>query len=191
MSFPEGLKFREQEARRTHFRRDLGVMIVLLLLVSGLLAVRSLQGVPTRQVDAPAVKVTGVVPSPGWVQPVRLDIHSAVRAAGASTDGIVNGPVLPGWTIELGEEKQVRVSPSADLLVFGLPLPLNEVDAKALEALPGIGPARAAAIVLDRREKGPFPTLDSLVRVRGIGPKTLEALRPFLQVDSANRGQER
>jgi len=41
-----------------------------------------------------------------------------------------------------------------------------------LEAVPGIGPARAAAIVAGRGE-GPYRELADLARVRGIGPVTL------------------
>ncbi|HEU4725149.1 MAG TPA: helix-hairpin-helix domain-containing protein [Candidatus Eisenbacteria bacterium] len=56
------------------------------------------------------------------------------------------------------------------------------------ERLPGIGPALAARIVADRTSHGPFGTPSGLLRVRGIGPRTLERLRPFLRaapVDSA------
>ena len=51
-----------------------------------------------------------------------------------------------------------------------------------LAALPGIGPGRAAAIVLDRVRHGPFPRVDDLARVPGIGPATVEALRAHARV---------
>lgn len=56
------------------------------------------------------------------------------------------------------------------------------------ERLPGIGPALAARIVADRAERGPFRTLDGLLRVRGIGPRTLDRIRPYLAPAPADSG---
>jgi len=61
-------------------------------------------------------------------------------------------------------------------------LNLNRATAKELEALPGIGPALAARIVAYREEHGPFAALDDLLRVPGIGPKTLDRLRDLVTV---------
>ncbi|MGN0985879.1 MAG: ComEA family DNA-binding protein [Candidatus Enterenecus sp.] len=46
---------------------------------------------------------------------------------------------------------------------------INTADAQALTALPGIGPARAAAIVAYREEHGPFRYPEELLQVEGIG----------------------
>ena len=46
--------------------------------------------------------------------------------------------------------------------------------------LKGIGPTKAAAIVLHREQHGAFATVDALVNVKGIGAKTLEKLRKQL-----------
>ena len=46
--------------------------------------------------------------------------------------------------------------------------------------LPGIGPALAARIVADREARGPFGAPEGLLRVPGIGPKTLDKIRFFL-----------
>ncbi len=65
----------------------------------------------------------------------------------------------------------------------------DRADAAEWERLPGIGPALAARIVADRAARGPFGGLAGLGRVRGIGPRTLERLRPYLlpaAVDSAS-----
>lgn len=59
-------------------------------------------------------------------------------------------------------------------------LNLNEASAKELETLPGIGPALAARIVAYREEHGPFESIDDLVRVLGIGAKTLEGFRELI-----------
>jgi competence ComEA-like helix-hairpin-helix protein len=56
---------------------------------------------------------------------------------------------------------------------------LNRATAAELEALPGIGPAKATAIMAGR----PFSGVDDLDRVDGIGPATIEALRAFVTVE--------
>jgi competence protein ComEA len=66
-------------------------------------------------------------------------------------------------------------------LLFGLRLDPNRADARALEALPGIGPARAAAIVAER-ERTPFREVADLRRVPGIGPVTLRRIEPWLEI---------
>jgi competence ComEA-like helix-hairpin-helix protein len=56
----------------------------------------------------------------------------------------------------------------------------DRADAAEWERLPGIGPALARRIVADRAARGPFGRPEALRRVPGIGPKTLERIRPFL-----------
>lgn len=55
---------------------------------------------------------------------------------------------------------------------------INRADAATLvKALDGVGPAKAAAIVEHRKTHGPFRSLDDLMQVKGIGPKTIERNR--------------
>ena len=51
-----------------------------------------------------------------------------------------------------------------------------------LEALPGVGPATASAIVAYRTEHGPFAAVDDLLDVRGIGPAKLDGFRDLVRV---------
>jgi competence protein ComEA len=60
------------------------------------------------------------------------------------------------------------------------PIDVNAATASELEALPGIGPATAAAIVQHREHQGPFASVDDLDAVRGIGPAKLAALRDLV-----------
>lgn len=57
------------------------------------------------------------------------------------------------------------------------PLDLNRATALELEKLPGIGPTLAARIVSWRETHGPFKSVDDLLAIPGIGPKTVENLR--------------
>lgn len=59
---------------------------------------------------------------------------------------------------------------------------LNAADAADLEILIDVGPALARRIVSDRDQHGPFPSVDALVRVKGIGAKKLVAFRRFCKV---------
>ncbi|PID63878.1 MAG: hypothetical protein CSB44_00695 [Gammaproteobacteria bacterium] len=66
-----------------------------------------------------------------------------------------------------------------------LRLDINTASASEIAAtLPGIGPVKAAAIVEYRRANGLFRTPDQLLEVRGIGPRTLEKIEPFLRIGS-------
>ena len=66
-------------------------------------------------------------------------------------------------------------------LLYGLPLDPNTEDAATLEVLPGIGAARAAAIVAGRAAH-PYASVADLSRVPGIGPLTLARIAPYLSV---------
>jgi len=57
---------------------------------------------------------------------------------------------------------------------------IDRADTEELMRLPGIGPALAARIVAERRANGPFGGPDGLLRVRGIGVKTLARIRPYM-----------
>ena len=60
---------------------------------------------------------------------------------------------------------------------------INTADAKTLEAaLIGIGAAKAEAIVAYREANGPFKRLEELVKVKGVGEKTLEKNRAILLI---------
>ena len=59
---------------------------------------------------------------------------------------------------------------------------LNTVSAEQLDALPGIGPSTAAAIIAYRSEHKRFTSVGELLNVRGIGEAKLRALRGRLRV---------
>lgn len=62
------------------------------------------------------------------------------------------------------------------------PVNLNTATQAELEALPGIGPSLAQAIVAERDRRGGFTSVDQLRQVRGIGDKRFADLRPLVTV---------
>ncbi len=63
---------------------------------------------------------------------------------------------------------------------FSYELDLNEATWPELAQLPGIGPVLAKRIVAYREEATDFQRLDDLQLVRGIGPRTLSRLTPYI-----------
>lgn len=59
-------------------------------------------------------------------------------------------------------------------------LDINSATAPELESLPGIGPVLAKNILARRIEAGSFSGPEDLLTVEGIGPKTLEAIEPYI-----------
>lgn len=57
---------------------------------------------------------------------------------------------------------------------------INTATQAEWETLNGIGPSKAKAIVDYRTQVGGFKSVDEITNVRGIGPKTLESIRPEL-----------
>jgi competence protein ComEA len=57
---------------------------------------------------------------------------------------------------------------------------VNVATAEQLALLPGVGPARAAAIIEYRKEHGAFKAADGLLEVSGIGDKALARMKPHV-----------
>lgn len=73
-----------------------------------------------------------------------------------------------------------------DEVAIGQSVDINSASAEELAAaLPGIGPSKAQGIVEWRELHGPFRTVDQLLEVSGIGPRTLEKIRPFVRLGKA------
>ncbi len=85
--------------------------------------------------------------------------------------------LAPGTVVDLAGSAVRATPPRSDA-----PIDLNTASAVQLDTLPGIGPARAAAIVEDRARHGPFRAVSDLDRVPGIGPATLARVAPLATV---------
>lgn len=85
------------------------------------------------------------------------------------------------WCVRQGwlEGRMVDIEQSPPTQVEFL-VDINEADWAELSELPNIGEALARRIVEYRQTNGPFRDLNELRRVQGIGPKTLDSMKPFL-----------
>ncbi len=111
---------------------------------------------------------------PGWLLRPSDQLAVAVLMAAAlvSLAGYwVSHGGLSGRLIEVDRAPQNTAHFAVDI---------NAADWPELAELPGVGETLARRIVEVRRERGPFADHEELRRVRGIGPRTLERLRPYL-----------
>jgi competence protein ComEA len=135
------------------------------------------------------VHVAGQVRKPGVVRlPAGSRVVDAVRAAGGlRRGGQLGGTNLAriltdGERIEVGGQEAAAAVGGAGGAGGAGPVDLNTATAEQLDALPGIGPVTAAKILAWRSTHRRFSVVDELAEVPGIGPKTLEDLRPLVRV---------
>ncbi|WP_237193803.1 ComEA family DNA-binding protein [Rothia nasimurium] len=142
------------------------------------------------------VHVAGAVQTPGVYE---LDsgsrVNDAVTAAGglrddADTSAInLAAPASDGSQVYIPVQGEAPPSSAADTFpdtdrgadAAGL-VNINTASAEELQTLPKVGPVLAASIISWREQYGGFSSVDELDQVSGIGPATLEALRPLVTV---------
>ncbi|QLL05854.1 ComEA family DNA-binding protein [Mycobacterium vicinigordonae] len=158
------------------------------------------------------VSVVGLVHKPGLVTLAPgARVADALQAAGGAVDGadmvglnmarplgdgeqIVVGlappsgkPAVLGSSVGTGTP--AGPAPSNTPMTSGRTRPapkealdLNTATVEQLDALPGVGPVTAAAIVAWRQANGRFSNVDQLGEVEGIGPARLDKLRALVRV---------
>ncbi|MDJ0313408.1 helix-hairpin-helix domain-containing protein [Arthrobacter sp. H35-D1] len=153
------------------------------------------------------VHVAGAVKSPGvFILNPNSRVFQAVEAAGGALPTAelaalnLAAPVSDGLQILVPTKEQAAAMPAnpgmggqapgpAEKAVPGSgqdgaahPLNLNTATAVELETLPGVGPVLAERIVVWRTDHGPYPSVDALDAVTGIGAKLLAGLRDLVVV---------
>ena len=103
--------------------------------------------------------------------PDRLEAFAVIRGA---------VPVPMAGTTDTTSTPDGALHGATDIGGRIAPVAVNSADSKELQRLPSVGPKTAERIVQYREQHGPFATLEALQQVSGIGPRTLEKLRPFV-----------
>jgi len=110
----------------------------------------------------------------------RLTLRRADQAVAAVLVA-VSLAAIAGWSVGQGRLRGRLIDiDRAEPIAIDFKLDVNAADWPELALMPNIGEQIAKRIVEDRALKGPFRDLSELRRVRGIGPKTLESMKPYL-----------
>jgi competence protein ComEA len=139
-----------------HFRAESFVPVVL----------DAPEGADSREV---VVNISGEVAHPGlYALDASSSLSDMLRVALGDNQAIPNAVSLVIGDGSQGDSQQ-RVD-------------LNHADAWLLDALPGIGPDRAQAIVDFRARNGPFSSVEELLLVPGFGNATVDAVKELVTV---------
>jgi competence protein ComEA len=87
---------------------------------------------------------------------------------------------LAWWTLQGGWRGTFVEVDRAEPRPCSFKVDINRADWPELAQLPDIGEVTARKIAASRESEGPFANIDDLKRVHGIGPKTVERIRPYL-----------
>ena len=125
----------------------------------------------------------------GW----RPLLRRADQAAVASLVGFALVAMGAYWFVQGGHRGELIEIDRAAPLTARYLVDINKAQWPEFAELPELGETLARRIVESRAAAGPFGDHDDLLRVNGIGPRTLERLRPYLlpmpgQEDVAGNG---
>ena len=90
-------------------------------------------------------------------------------------------PVSTGGNSGIAYPDRAQGAPGNAVPGEGDKIDINRADAATLATLPGIGPVLSASIVAHRNEHGPFPDIESLRAVPGIGERRFEAVKNLIR----------
>ncbi|MCI0335385.1 MAG: helix-hairpin-helix domain-containing protein [Planctomycetes bacterium] len=118
------------------------------------------------------------------------------QAAVASLVALALAGMGAYWVVQGGHRGELIEIDRAEPLTARYLVDINKADWPEFAELPDLGETLARRIVDSRSTAGPFGDHDDLLRVRGIGPRTLERLKPYLlpmpdQEDVAGGGSAR
>ena len=100
---------------------------------------------------------------------------TAILALGLMT---IEWVQLSGWGMQPVEIEQIQPRE------YDYRIDINSAEWIEWVQMQGIGETLANRIIENREQNGPFESIDDLQRVKGIGPKTVEKLRPWITVTS-------
>jgi comEA protein len=88
----------------------------------------------------------------------------------------------PPHTIEISLPTPTETSAAVPQQEAPQKIDINRAEAWLLEALPGIGPSKAQAIIDYRQQNGGFDHITEITRVEGIGPAIYEQIKDLITV---------
>lgn len=116
-------------------------------------------------------------------------VSDAIKAAGGANKGVDLGDInlarvlIDGEQVYVGYVAKANSSSSkSSKSRFTGVININRATKAEFDSLAGIGPVIANRIINYRNTNGPFLALDDLLKVSGIGSKTLERIRPRLSL---------
>lgn len=106
----------------------------------------------------------------------RMAAAVATALAAVSLGCVLFSPPLfqPGYS---------PLNPQPIMVEALLRVELNHANADALCSLPGLGEAKAAAILEYRAANGPFTSLDQLEKIKGISAKNVQVWSEYLYIE--------
>ena len=113
-------------------------------------------------------------------------VADAIKAAGGALQGVDMGEInlarvlVDGEQIYVGYAPKVSAMHSKSTKKFNGIININRATKSEFDSLAGIGPVIAGRIVTYRNQNGPFMAIEDLLKVSGVGPKTLEKIRSRL-----------
>ncbi|WP_233713319.1 helix-hairpin-helix domain-containing protein [Lederbergia citri] len=138
------------------------------------------------------VDVKGAVKIPGIYEAIESDrVFDMIEKAGGLVEKADEGQV--NFAQKVYDEMVIyipKVGEEVENLFFNDTSPskqndkvnINKANSVELETLPGIGPAKATAIIEYREENGPFKQVEDIQKISGIGAKTFERLQDLITI---------
>jgi competence protein ComEA len=108
-------------------------------------------------------------------------VSGSAQANSSSTIPPITANPMTGELPNAGGDAEKDTEPG---ILNGL-IDLNAATQPQLETLPGIGPARARAIIAYREQNGPFIAIDEITAVSGIGQGILDSLQGLIAVENS------
>lgn len=140
------------------------------------------QPTPDPSTAQPLVPADTSLAASPVVEPTRLVTHFWLSDRNQLAAGLLTlAMLLSLWFADSRSSRDLSVGNSASERPFEQRIDLNLATSAELELLDGIGPKLAARIIADRDERGSFGSVESVRRVKGIGPKTVEKNRRWMK----------
>lgn len=102
------------------------------------------------------------------------------QAVAASLLALALLAIAAHWSWQAAHSRRLLEIDRVEPDVAEFQVDINSADWPEVALMPGVGEVLAKRIVTDRETHGPFQDHQDLRRVRGIGPKTLDGMRPYL-----------